>query len=109
MNIIGEVAGSDIIIFDDIISTAGTITQAADVLKAAGARKIIAAATHPVFSGEALERLEQSSIEEVIVTNSIPIKDATRCGKITVLDVSPLLGEAIRRIHTRESISILFD
>jgi len=108
MNIIGEVAGSDIIILDDIISTAGTITQAAEVLRTAGARKIIAAATHPVFSGEALEKLERSPIEEVIVTNSIPIADGSRCSKITVLDVSPLLGEAIQRIHTGESISILF-
>jgi ribose-phosphate pyrophosphokinase len=109
MNIIGEVAGSDIVIFDDIISTAGTITQAAEVLKAAGARKIIAAATHPVFSGQALEKLEESPVEEVIVTNSIPLRDGSRCSKIKVLDVSPLLGEAIRRIHTGESISILFD
>jgi ribose-phosphate pyrophosphokinase len=109
MNIIGEVAGSDIVIFDDIISTAGTITQAAEVLKTAGARKIIAAATHPVFSGQALEKLEESPVEEVIVTNSIPLRDGTRCSKIKVLDVSPLLGEAIRRIHTGESISILFD
>ena len=109
MNIIGEVKGSDIVILDDIISTAGTITQAAEVLKAAGARKIIAAATHPVFSGQALEKLEQSPVEEVVVTNSIPTKDGSRCSKIRVLDVSPLLGEAIRRIHTGESISILFD
>jgi len=108
MNIIGEVAKSDIVILDDIISTAGTITQAAEVLRKAGARTIIAAATHPVFSGDALEKLEASPIEEVIVTNSIPFRDGKRCSKIVVLDVSPLLGEAIRRIHTGESISILF-
>ena len=108
MNIIGEVAKSDIVILDDIISTAGTITQAAEVLRKAGARTIIAAATHPVFSGDALEKLEASPIEEVIVTNSIPFRDGERCSKIVVLDVSPLLGEAIRRIHTGESISILF-
>ena len=108
MNIIGEVAKSDIVILDDIISTAGTITQAAEVLRKAGARTIIAAATHPVFSGDALEKLEASPIEEVIVTNSIPFRDGERCNKIVVLDVSPLLGEAIRRIHTGESISILF-
>ena len=108
MNIIGEVAKSDIVILDDIISTAGTVTQAAEVLRKAGARTIIAAATHPVFSGEALEKLEASPIEEVIVTNSIPFRDGERCNKIVVLDVSPLLGEAIRRIHTGESISILF-
>ena len=108
MNIIGEVAKSDIVILDDIISTAGTTTQAAEVLRKAGARTIIAAATHAVFSGDALEKLEASPIEEVIVTNSIPFRDGKRCSKIVVLDVSPLLGEAIRRIHTGESISILF-
>jgi ribose-phosphate pyrophosphokinase len=109
MNIIGDVRGSDIIILDDLISTAGTITQAAEALKKAGSGKIIAAATHPVFSGNAIERLESSFIEEVIVTNSIPLRDNKRCSKITVLDVAPLLGEAIRRIHTNESVSSLFD
>ena len=108
MNIIGEVSGSDIVILDDLISTAGTITQAAAALKRAGAGRIIAAATHPVFSGDAFERIDHSPIEEVIVTNSIPIKDASRCAKLKVLDVAPLLGEAIRRIHTGESISNLF-
>lgn len=108
MNIIGEVSGSDIVILDDLISTAGTITQAAAALKRAGAGRIIAAATHPVFSGDAFERIDRSPIEEVIVTNSIPITDASRCAKLKVLDVAPLLGEAIRRIHTGESISNLF-
>ncbi len=109
MNIIGEVAGSDIVIVDDIISTGGTITQAAGALKKAGAGRIIAAATHPVFAGSALEKLESSPIEEVVVTNSIPFVDTGKCKKINVLDISPLLGEAIRRIHTNESISNLFD
>jgi ribose-phosphate pyrophosphokinase len=108
MNIIGEVSGSDIVILDDIISTGGTITQAAEALKQAGAGRIIAAATHPVFAGNALEKLENAPIEEVVVTNSIPCKDVQRCKKIKILDVSPLLGEAIRRIHTNESISNLF-
>jgi ribose-phosphate pyrophosphokinase len=108
MNVIGEVEGSDIVILDDIISTAGTITQAAQVLKDAGAGRIMAMATHPVFSGKALERLENSCIEETVVTNSIPFTDRGECGKIKILDVAPLLGEAIRRIHMEESISILF-
>lgn len=108
VNIIGEVKGGNIVILDDMISTGGTITQAAEVLKKAGARKIIAAAAHPVFAGDALEKLEASAIEEIVVMNSIPIKDGLRCSKLTVLDASPLLGEAIRRIHTGESISILF-
>ena len=107
MNVIGEVDGSDIIILDDIISTAGTITQASCVLKDAGAGRIMAMATHPVFSGEAIERLKDSPIEEVVVTNSIPFTDGG-CEKIMVLDVAPLLGEAIRRIHREESISMLF-
>jgi len=109
MNVIGEVEDCDIVIFDDIISTAGTITKAAKALKDAGAGRIMAMATHPVFSGEALERLEASAIEEVVVTNSIPFSDGKRCSKVTVLDVAPLLGKAIRRIHTEESISKLFE
>jgi len=66
-------------------------------------------ATHPVFSGEALERLEKSLIEEIVVTNSIPFEDGNRCSKVRVLDVAPLLGKAIKRIHTEESISKLFE
>lgn len=108
MNIIGEVEGSDIIILDDIISTAGTMTQAAEALKAAGAGRIMAMATHPVFSGPALERINGSCIEEVVVTNSIPFSDHDKCSKVKVLDISSLLGEAIRRINTEESISMLF-
>jgi ribose-phosphate pyrophosphokinase len=108
MNIIGDVAGRDIIILDDMISTAGTITQAAEALKASGAGKIVAAATHPVFAGDALGRLERSCIDEVVVTNSIPFDGYDKCDKIRVLDVSELLGEAIKRIHTNESVSDLF-
>lgn len=108
MNIIGEVAGRDIIIFDDIISTAGTITQAAEALRKEGAERILAMATHPVFSGKALERLNASCIEQVVVTNSIPFTDHEKCDKVRVLDVSALLGEAIRRIHNEESVSNLF-
>ncbi|MCD6380157.1 ribose-phosphate pyrophosphokinase [bacterium] len=108
MNIIGDVSGRDIIIFDDIISTAGTITQAAAELKKEGAGRIVAAAAHPVFSGDALERLDKSVIEEVVVTNSIPFSDGDKCGKVKVVDISSLLGEAIMRIHKEESISMLF-
>jgi ribose-phosphate pyrophosphokinase len=108
MNIIGETAGSDIIILDDIISTAGTIAQAAAALAEAGAGRIVAAATHPVLSGNAIERLAKSPIEELVVTNSIPVVEYESALKIAVLDVSPLLGEAIRRIHTGESVSSLF-
>ena len=92
----------------DIISTAGTITQAAQALKDAGAGRIMAMATHPVFSGKALERLAASCIEETVATNSIPFTKDGKHSRVKVLDVAPLLGEAIRRIHTEESISILF-
>jgi ribose-phosphate pyrophosphokinase len=109
MNVIGNVTDCDIVILDDIISTAGTITQAAEALREKGAKKIIAAAVHPVFSGKAFERLEQSCIEKVVVTNSVPIHNEGRCSKIKVLDVSRLFGEAILRIHKEQSISILFD
>lgn len=108
MNIIGDVSGQDIIIFDDIISTAGTICQAADALKNEGAGRVMAVAAHPVLSGNALERLNDSKIEEVVVTNSIPFNDNKKCGKVKVVDLSPLLGEAIMRIHKEESISMLF-
>jgi ribose-phosphate pyrophosphokinase len=108
MNIIGDVSGRDIIIFDDMISTAGTITQAAAELKKDGAKRIVAAASHPVFSGNALERLDKSVIEEVVVTNSIPFNNGDKCSKVKVVDISSLLGEAIMRIHKEESISMLF-
>lgn len=108
MNIIGDVKDADIVILDDLISTAGTITQAAEVLKEAGANRVIAAATHAVFAGDALRKLKSSSIEEVVVTNSLPVSPEASKSRVKVLDVSPLLGEAIRRIHTGESISILF-
>jgi ribose-phosphate pyrophosphokinase len=108
MNIIGEVKGRNIVILDDIISTAGTITQAADALKEKGAKRVFAVATHPVFSGNALEKLMESPMEEVVVTNSIPFNREDEYIKIKVLDVAPLLAEAIKRIHLEKSVSILF-
>jgi ribose-phosphate pyrophosphokinase len=108
MHVIGDVRGRDAILMDDLIDTAGTITQAAQALRQDGARRILASCTHPVLSGEAIERLEQSEIEEVVVTNSIPLRKEQASKKITVLSVAPLLGEAIRRIHTETSVSSLF-
>jgi ribose-phosphate pyrophosphokinase len=109
MHVIGDVRGRDVILLDDMIDTAGSITQAVQALKAEGARRIVASCTHAVLSGQAIERLERSDIEEVVVTNSIPLRgDVTVSKKITVLSVAPLLGEAIRRIHTEESVSSLF-
>jgi ribose-phosphate pyrophosphokinase len=108
--VIGEVANADIILVDDMIDTAGTICQAAQVLKERGARSVIALATHPVLSGPAIGRLTESVIDQVIVTNTIPLnQDAKRCHKIKVLSVAPLFAEAIRRIHDLNSVSSLFD
>jgi len=108
MNIIGEVEGKTAIILDDMIDTAGTITQAAEALKKQGAKKVYACATHAVLSGPAIERLEKSAIDEVVVTNTIPEREGARSKKIKRLSVGPLLGEAIKRIHYGESVSSLF-
>ena len=105
--VIGDVKDKICILFDDIIDTAGTICEAAKLLKKEGAREIYVCAVHPVFSGPALQRLDEAPIEEVIVTNSIPLKEGAP-SKITQLSVAPILGEAISRIHDDESISSLF-
>ena len=109
MNIIGDVSGKDCILLDDMIDTAGTITQAADALIKRGAKGVYACCTHPVLSGPAVERLKKSPIKEVIVTDTIPLRDeAKKINKIKSLTVAPLLGEAIKRIHYGESVSSLF-
>lgn len=108
MHVIGEVRGRDVILLDDIIDTAGTIIQAVSALKEEGARRILASCTHAVLSGQAIERLEQSVIEEVVVTNTIPFREDRQSKKITVLSVASLLAEAIQRIHTETSVSSLF-
>ena len=107
MNIIGDVEGKDAVIIDDMIDTAGTLTQAADAVHEKGATRVMAMATHAVLSGPAMERISASSLDEVIVTNSIPPqKDLGE--KIKVLSVAKLLGEAIKRVHHGDSISSLF-
>jgi len=109
MHLIGDVEDRDAVVIDDMIDTAGTLVQAVGAIQREGARRILACGIHAVLSGPALDRIKASPIEEVIVTNSIPIPDATRAeGRITVLSVAPLLGEAIRRIHDEESVSTLF-
>ncbi len=108
MHLIGDVRGRDCLIIDDMIDTAGTLVQAADALKREGARRILACAVHPVLSGPALARIEGAPLEQVIVTNSIPLGKDKQHPKITVLSVAPLLAEAIRRIHDEESVSTLF-
>ncbi len=110
MHVIGDVDRRDAILLDDMIDTAGTVTQAVTALKENGARRVIAACTHAVLSGPALERINTSELEEVIVTNTIPMDNKQqRCKKLTVLSIAPLLGEAIKRIHEETSVSSLFD
>ena len=109
MNIVGEVKGRSCVMVDDMVDTAGTLTQGADALREAGAAHVYAAITHPVLSGPAIKRIEESSLEEVVVTDTIPLRqDARDCGKLRVVSVAHLLGEAIRRISNEESVSSLF-
>jgi ribose-phosphate pyrophosphokinase len=108
MNIIGEADGKTAVLLDDMVDTAGTITQAAEALKAHGARRIYACCTHAVLSGPAIERLDKSPIKELVVTNTIPRREGATSAKVKMLSVGPLLGEAIKRIHCGESVSSLF-
>jgi len=109
MHLIGDVDGRDAVVIDDMIDTAGTLAQAVGAVQREGARRILACGIHPVLSGPAIERIKASPIEEVVVTNSIPLSaDKRMAARITVLTVAPLLGEAIRRIHDEESVSTLF-
>ncbi|MFC5530000.1 ribose-phosphate diphosphokinase [Cohnella yongneupensis] len=109
MNIIGDVSGRTAILIDDIIDTAGTIALAAAALKQAGAVELYACCTHPVLSGAAIERLEASPLKEIVVTDTIPLRQPCGTEKIKVLSVAPLIGEAIVRIHEQQSISKLFE
>ena len=109
MNIIGEVEGKTAIILDDMIDTGGTLTQGANAVKKRGASKIYACCTHPVLSGPSIERLEESPIDKLVVTNTILLREKARnCQKIDVLSVAELLGEAIKRIDNSDSVSTLF-
>ncbi len=107
LDVVGDIEGKEVIIIDDLIDTAGTMVAAASMLINMGAQKIYACATHGVLSGPAVERLTDSVIEEVVVTNTIPTKDKS-FGKLKVVSIAPLLAEAIRRIHEEESVSSLF-
>jgi ribose-phosphate pyrophosphokinase len=109
MNIIGEVEGKTALILDDMVDTAGTLTQAAGALLDRGAKRIYACCTHPVLSGPAIERIEKSPIEQLVVTNTIPLgEEARKSSKIKVLSVAELLGETIKRIYNSDSVSTLF-
>lgn len=109
MNIIGNIDGKNCIIIDDMIDTAGTICNAANAIKDLGAKAVFAAATHPVLSGPAVERLEASAIEELVLLNTVPLPEDKKLDKMTFLSVAPLFAEAITRVFTNGSISVLFD
>ncbi len=109
LNVIGDVQGKNVIIFDDEIDTAGTVTQAIVFLKASGANRVFVCATHAVFSDPAVERLCSLDIEEIVVTDTIPLPPRKRLSNTTVLSVAPLLAEVIRRIHLGISVGALFN
>jgi ribose-phosphate pyrophosphokinase len=109
LNVIGDVKGMRALTVDDEIDTAGSLIQAVDALKKAGAKEVYACCTHPVFTGPAIERIAASPVKEVIVTDTIPVPDGKRHKKITVLTVAPLLGEAIHRIHSGLSVGAMFE
>lgn len=109
LHIIGDVREKDVVIIDDMIDTAGTLAKAATALKGGGARRILAAATHAVLSGPAVQKITESALEQVIVTDSLPLAPpAAACGKIEVVSVSGVFAEAIRSIHSNDSVSRLF-
>lgn len=109
MNVIGEVQGRNCVIMDDMVDTAGTLTMAADVLKEKGAKMVVAYCTHPVLSGPAVERIQNSSLDELVVTDTIPLSDAAKqCSKIRQLSCAELLAETVKRISIGDSIMSMF-
>ncbi len=109
MNVVGEVKGRTCVIVDDMVDTAGTLTEAAKALDQEGARAVYAAVTHPILSGPAIKRIVESPLREMVVTDTIPLRpEAQDCDKLHVVSVAPLLGESIRRINNEESVSSLF-
>ncbi|ABF90710.1 MULTISPECIES: ribose-phosphate pyrophosphokinase [Myxococcus] len=109
MNLIGDVSGKDAVLVDDMVDTAGTLAQAAAALKAKGARRVVAYAVHPILSGPAIQRIQDSVLEEVVFTDTVPLSPAAQaCSKIRLLTTERLFGEAIARIHRADSLSSLF-
>ncbi|MEA1958498.1 MAG: ribose-phosphate pyrophosphokinase [Chloroflexota bacterium] len=108
LKIIGDVVGMRVLLVDDEIDTAGSLVTAADALAKAGANEVYSCCTHPVFSGPAMERILNSPVKEVVVTDTIPVPETKRNGKIAVLSIADLLGEAIRRIHEGQSVGAMF-
>ncbi len=111
MNILGEeeIKGNNVLIIDDLVATAGSLVEASNALKKAGAKDVYAAITHPILSGPAIKRIEASPIKKLFVTNTIPVEDGKIHKKIKMLSIAPLLADAIKRIHNEESVSCLFD
>jgi ribose-phosphate pyrophosphokinase len=109
LTVIGDVVGKTAIIVDDEIDTAGSLTNVVTTLKERGAREVYACCTHALFSGSAIQRILKSPVKEIVVTDTYPISPEKRIDKITVLPIAPLLGEAIRRIHTGQSIGAMFE
>jgi ribose-phosphate pyrophosphokinase len=110
MNIIGDVTGRTCVIMDDMVDTANTLCEAASALKAKGAVKVVAYCTHPVLSGTAIERIDASELDELVVTDTIPLRaEAAACKKVRQLSVGELMAETIRRISNEDSVSSLFE
>jgi ribose-phosphate pyrophosphokinase len=109
LNVIGDVKGRVALTVDDEIDTAGSLVGVVSTLLERGSSEVYACCTHPIFSGTAVQRIAASQVKEVVVTDTVPIKDSKLIDKITVLSVAPLLGEAISRIHTGQSVGALFE
>lgn len=110
MHIIGDVRDRDCVIVDDMVDTAGTLCKAATALKEHGARRVVGYITHPVLSGKAIDNINQSALDEIVVTDTIPLQDnALNCPKIRQVSIAPMLAEALRRINNEESLSAMFD
>ena len=110
MHIIGDVKDRDCVIVDDIVDTAGTLCKAAQALKDNGARRVVGYITHPVLSGKAVETIADSALDEIVVTDTIPLTErAKACPKIRQVSIAPMLAESLRRINNEESISAMFD
>jgi ribose-phosphate pyrophosphokinase len=107
--VVGDVKGQTCVVIDDMIDTAGTITKAVDVLMEEGAKNVIIAATHAVLSGPAIERLKNSPVSEVVVTNTLPIPEEKRFDGLTVLSIAPLIARAVREVFEDGSVTSLFD
>ena len=109
LNVIGEVEGRVALTVDDEIDTAGSLANVVSALKEQGVKEVYACCTHPIFSGPAIQKIDACPVKEVVVTDTVPVKDEKRVDKITILSIAPLLGEAIHRIHTGKSIGAMFE